>query len=79
MYPATPVELHEGFVIARERILTKRSGIFGWGDRSAHEVRVFNDEGREVPDFKAPTVVRDGKTFTELRLAEDWSAVVLRK
>lgn len=79
MYPATPVELHEGYIIARERILTKRSGLFGWGDDSAHEVHVFNEEGREVPHFKSPTIVRDGKTLTELRLAEDWSAVVVRK
>lgn len=79
MYPATPVELHEGYLIARERILTKRSGFFGWNDRSVHEVHVFNDEGREVIAFKAPTVLREGKAFTELRLAEGWSAAIVRK
>jgi hypothetical protein len=32
MYPTTPIEIHAGYVIARERILTNRSGLFGWGD-----------------------------------------------
>jgi len=79
MYPATPIELHEGFVIARERILTKRSGLFGWGDDAERETHVFDAEGREVKDFNAPTVTRGGMTFTELRLAEDWSAAIVRK
>ncbi|NUQ77842.1 MAG: hypothetical protein HUU21_30265, partial [Polyangiaceae bacterium] len=79
MFPITPLELHEGYVIGQERIVTNRSGLFGWGDSSRHEVHVFDDRGREAPDFKAPTVVRDGKTLTELRLPEDYSAAIVRK
>jgi hypothetical protein len=79
MYPITPVELHEGYIIGKERILTNRSGLFGWGDCSAHEVHVFDDTGREVPNFKAPTVERDGAMFTELRIAEGWSAAIVRQ
>lgn len=79
MYPFTPLELHEGYVIGEERIITNRSGVFGWGDESEHEVHVFNEEGREVDDFDAPLVTRDGKTYTELRIAEEWSAVIVRK
>jgi len=79
MYPITPLELHEGYIIAKERILTNRSGLFGWGDASKHEVHVFDDTGREVRDFKAPTVERNGATFTELRIAEGWSAAIVRE
>ncbi|OHE79401.1 MAG: hypothetical protein A2107_09725 [Verrucomicrobia bacterium GWF2_62_7] len=78
MYPFTPLELHEGCVIGQERILTNRSGLFGWGDDSPREVHVFDDTGREVPDFRAPTLVKNGATFTELRLAEGWSAAIVR-
>jgi len=78
MYPFTPVELHEGFVIGAERILTNRSGRFGWGDASRHEVHVFDDTGKEVEGFIAPTIELDGKTFTELRIAEGWSAAIIR-
>jgi hypothetical protein len=79
MFPITPVEIHEGYIIGTDRIITNRSGLYGWGDKSKHEVHVFNDKGREVPGFNAPTVVRSGKTFTELRIGEGWSAAVLRK
>jgi len=78
MYPLTPVELHEGYLIGKERIVTKASGLFGWGDASTHEVHVFDDTGREVEGFAAPRVERDGKAYTELRLAEDWSAAIVR-
>jgi hypothetical protein len=79
MFPSTPLELHEGYLIAEERIVTNRSGLFGWGDASKHEVHVFNDEGREASEFKAPTLLRDGKTYTELRLAEGWTAAIVRE
>ncbi len=78
MFPITPVELHEGYLIGHERIVTNRSGLFGWGDGSRHQVHVFDALGREVPNFKAPTVVRHGATFTELRLPEDFSAAIVR-
>jgi len=46
MFPITPMELHEGYIIGKERIVTNRSGLFGWGDNSKHEVHVFNEEGK---------------------------------
>jgi hypothetical protein len=79
MFPITPVELHDGYIIGRERIITNRSGLFGWGDSSRHEVHVFDDQGREAPGFKAATVVRNGQTLTELRLPEDYSAAIVRR
>jgi len=79
MYPITPLELHEGYIIGEERIITNKSGLFGWGDASDHEVHVFDDTGREVEDFDAPLVTLDDKTYTELRIAEDWSAAIVRK
>ncbi len=79
MYPITPLELHAGYIIGEERIITKQSGLYGWGDASEHEVHVFDDTGREVENFTAPLITEDGKTWTELRIAEDWSAAIVRK
>lgn len=79
MFPFTPLELHEGYVIGTERIVTKTSGLFGWGDSSQHAVRVFNDKGEEVPDFKAPLVRHWFKAYTELRIPEGWNAVIVRR
>jgi hypothetical protein len=30
MYPFTPVELHEGWVVGKERIITCVSGVYRW-------------------------------------------------
>lgn len=79
LFPSTPVELHAGYLIARERIVTNRSGLFGWGDDARHEVHVFDAEGREQKDFRAPFITRDGQTFSEVRLAAGWSAAILRR
>lgn len=79
MYPFTPIELRPGVLIGEERILTVRSGTFGWGDRSKHEVHAFDETGREAPDFKAKTTERDDTTLTELRLAKGWTAAIVRR
>ncbi len=79
MYPITPLELHEGWIIGKERIISSRSGLFGWGDMSRHEVHAYDEKGREMKNFKAPLVKRASANFSELRLAEGWSAVVIRK
>ncbi len=79
MYPITPMELHEGWIVGQERIITKRSGLFGWGDQSRHEVHAYDEHGREMTNFKSPLVKRGEANFSELRLAEGWSAVVIRK
>jgi hypothetical protein len=78
MFPITPLELHEGYIIGDERIITKKSGLFGWGDASKHEVHVFDDTGREVEGFNAPVITIEGRAYTELRIAEDWSAAIIR-
>ena len=79
MYPITPLELHQGYLIGEDRIVTNRSGLFGFGDASQHEIHVYNDQGVEAFDFEAPLVTKDGQTYTELRIAEDWSAAILRR
>jgi len=85
MFPITPLELHHGYIIGKERIVTNRSSVFGWNDNAKHEVHVFDNTGREVDlkNIKAPTVVKtyekDGKTWTEIRIGEGWSAAIVRK
>ncbi|MDH7570737.1 MAG: hypothetical protein QHJ73_14245, partial [Armatimonadota bacterium] len=79
MFPFTPLELREGVAIGRERILANRSGLFGWGDTCAHEVHVFNREGRGSTAFPPRTVTRDGQTFTELRIPAGYTAAIIRR
>ena len=79
MFPITPMELHKGYIIGKEKIITKVSGLYGWNDASGLTAHVYDDKGWPVPSFKAPVVKKDGKNFIELRLPEDWSAVIIRK
>jgi len=78
MYPFTPIELHEGYVIGVERILTNRSGLFGWGDRSDFVPHVFDAEGRETSDIAVPKIERDGRTYAEVRIPRGFSWALVR-
>ena len=82
MFPITPVQLGPGFIIGQERIITKTSGLWGWNDNSKHQVFVYDDGGRLAENFgdkaTAKTYQKDGKTVTELRLPQDWSAAIVR-
>ena len=79
MYPFTPIELHAGVLIGQERILTNRSGYFGWGDASAFRADVFDSDGKQTDEIKVPRVVRDDKTYAELRIPEGFSAAIVRE
>ena len=78
MFPLTPLELHEGYILARERLLTNRAGVFGWGDKCGHEVHVFDQTGRETT-FAARTFTEGGATWTELRLPRGYTAAIVRR
>lgn len=79
MFPCTPLELHPGYVLGEERILTNTSGNFGWGDASHFTVHVYGADGREVPDFAAPVVEHEGGRYVELRLPRDYMAAIVRQ
>ena len=79
MYPFTPIELHSGYVFGEERIVTKTSGYFGWGDNSDFEVHIFDRDGKETSEIKTQKVKRAGKTYAEMRLPENYYAIIIRK
>ena len=78
MFPFTPIELHGGYVIGKERILTNRSGLFGWGDMAAFEAHVFDRVGKETDKIKVPRVVKNGKAYAEVRIPEGYSVAIVR-
>ncbi len=79
LFPLTPIELRAGMVFAEERILTNRSGRFGWGDRSGAEVYVYNGQGELVEDPDVKEVQDGGKVFNEIRMPSDHFAILVRK
>jgi len=78
MYPITPIEIHSGYVIGRERILTNRSGLFGWGDAGDLEGYVYDRDGRPSQEYPVQKLQRDGKTYAEVRIPGGYSAAIVR-
>ena len=78
MYPFTPVELHEGWMMAEERILTALSGDFGWhGKNILAQTRVFDERGREVFGYSAPVAATADGTRVKLDLKPDHCAAII--
>ena len=50
MYPITFQELHSGWVQGTQRLITTRSGLYGWpGDGQLHFVYLYDSRGVQVP------------------------------
>ena len=79
MYPITPVELHEGYVLGAERIHTAVSGRFGWPDGAAAEVTVVNAADERVEPAPVHEVLEEGRRLYEIRMPGDHFAILVRR
>jgi hypothetical protein len=79
MYPITPIEIHSGYLIGEERIITNRSGLFGWGDTSNFQAHVFDARGERTNAIDIPRVTRDGKAYAEVRIPGGFSVALVRQ
>lgn len=67
-YPFTPIELHKGYLIGAERIITNRSGNFGWNGGFKARIWRYDENGKKLEaepawqDFtgNAEIIVPDG-------------------
>jgi hypothetical protein len=75
MFPITPSELGEGFVIGRERIVAAVSGTFAWNHANKPRVLVFDATGRRT---RAESGVRktDKGWSVDLNI-EDWENIAV--
>jgi hypothetical protein len=78
-FPFTPQEIHSGYVIGEERIITKLSGRFGWNDQSEAEFFMYNGQGNIVKSPTIKTVKENGKNVYEVRMPSNYAAVIVRK
>ncbi len=79
MFPFTPIELHEGYVIGEERIITNRSGLFGWADDSGFAAYVYDRNGAPTEEYPVQRIERDGRAFAEVRIPEGYAAAIVRE
>jgi hypothetical protein len=76
MFPFTPVELHEGYLIGKEKILTAISGTFYWNvsdhPQKPSQCHAFDIKGYKTTP-KSFTVTRVGDQWkVDLKLQQDW-------
>jgi len=74
-YPITPKELHAGYVIGRERIVTSVTGAFGFGNSRTLTAYIYNQAGRLKADA-GRTVMANGKMYQLVVLAANEVAVI---
>jgi hypothetical protein len=74
-YPMTPKELHPGYVLGRERIVTSITGAFGFGNSGTLDAFIYDRSGR-LKDDSGRTVLANGKTYQLVVLAADEVAVI---
>ncbi len=78
MYPITFESIHEGTVRGRERIVTKRSGVYGWPeDRSLHAVYLYDARGALTGHAFLTTVDAAG-VRTQVDLDAEQSAAIVK-
>ncbi len=78
MFPVTPINLGHGYLIAKERILTNTSGLFGWGDDSPFKAYVYDERGNLTEKVQVKRVEKEGKTFAEVRIPEGYAVAIVR-
>lgn len=75
MFPFTPRELHEGWVLGEERLITAISGEFPWPFDRTPKARLFNRFGLEIP-AKAHVKFRAGTYAVQITL-DDWHEIAV--
>ena len=73
MYPITPVELGEGFIVGKERTITAVSGTYQWKNPRKPTVLVFDITGR--PTETPVEMKRTGEGWSVTLKLEDWENV----
>lgn len=79
MFPITPVELHPHVLLGEERILTARSGRFGWPDGAEADVIVVDGNGERVKRPNVRAQRDDGRWLHEIRMPSDHFAVLVKR
>lgn len=75
MYPFTPVELHPGWLVGKERTITAKSGTFTWSHPGKPVVRLFDLKGHQIP--AEAKMRQQGKQWQVTLKMDDWNEVAV--
>jgi hypothetical protein len=78
LFPFTPIELHPGYLLGKERIVTMHSGRYGWGDREDCIVRTFDENGKlrdtkhvQLQEGRLPVELAEGEVAVLERVDQE--------
>ncbi|MBI5829686.1 MAG: hypothetical protein HZB20_09140, partial [Chloroflexi bacterium] len=77
-YPFEPVELRCGYIIGKEKIITRASGAYSFGDDSPLSVRIYDAGGFHLPQRNFRVEPAGAKTQAKVKLAEGELAIIFR-
>ena len=79
MFPFTPIEIHGGWLIGKERILTIYSGEYAWkGENALCVPFVYDEQGKQVPDYPVTFAGAQGETVCRLLLQPEYCAALVK-
>jgi hypothetical protein len=79
LYPMTPVEIHAGYMLGKERIATVTSGIFAFPDGARADVTVIDGNGRRLREnAMVAEHEADSHYEYEIRIPGDHMVVLVR-
>ncbi len=79
-FPMTPMELHSGYIICKERIITTVSGVFGWNDASDAVCFVYDRKGNSVnADEFVKRTGQGGNIAYEIRIPSGCLVIIVKK
>jgi len=78
VFPFTPIELHYGYLLGRERIITLHTGSYGWPDDASLVVCHRFDKNGKRHGASWPTTLKNGAARTAVELGEEEVAVLVR-
>jgi hypothetical protein len=77
VFPFTPIELHAGYLLGRERIIATHSGNYGWsGDNSLCQTYYFNRDGKLTDRSFSTQIGKEARTKVDI--AQDEAIVMVR-
>lgn len=77
MFPFTPRELHAGWLVGEERIITAKPGSYGWSDGSGATVYHYDRAGKETELALRPRRVGKANVW-DVKLGQGEVAILVR-
>ncbi len=76
LFPFTPIELHSGYLLGKERIVVAHDGSFGWDGNFRYRLWTFDGEGKKADENP---IWQNGKGRVEIKVPEGGLVVIERE